>query len=254
MWHWFFAAILIFPYIVKSATVLPWYKQEQFLLKINSGNYDEHLIYKKLQQAYENMYALPNNHHAQLYLGDIDKFRNCIMGTEIKYYIKSFEMVEKQFEASECRINVNPEYEVIITPSTDFEVVLHETNDVISKHLENKIIEKFNRLQIPVFSSIRFYEFDDLNYDLQCLLDYQDIGQIKLVENSLRMTLQEVFEISDSCGFQKFDKEFTGEFKQIVEVDIPVNGTFTCLKGTSKTCKKSLAEYSNPKYKLFRDS
>ncbi|CAH6719358.1 hypothetical protein CLIB1444_02S06656 [[Candida] jaroonii] len=254
MWHLFFAAILIFHFTVECATILPWFKQEQFLLKINSGNYDEHLIYQKLQQAYENMYALPNNHHAKLYLGDIDKFKQCIVGTEIRYYIKSFEMVQKESEASECRINVNPEYEVIITPSENSEVILHETSDIISKHLENRIIEKFNLLQIPVFSAIEFYDFDNLNYDLQCSLDYQDIGQIKLVENDLRMTLHEIFDIPENCGFQRIDKEFTGEFKQIIVVDIPVNGTFVCHRGSSRTCKKSLAEFSNPKYKLFRDT
>lgn len=223
------------------------------MLKINSHNYNERLIYEKLQHAYESAYSLPST-HAKLYLGDPANYRACLRETEIKYYIKNFDILERQFEASECRINLNNDYQAIISPTINYESFLPETIDPVSKHLENKFIEKLDHFQIPFLNKIDFYSFYDLNYDLQCLIDYQEIGQVKFNQKFLRVSMEEIYEIPDSCGFQNIDKEFTGKFNELVQIDIPINGTFYCKNGRSSTCKKAAAEYNNPRYKLFRES
>lgn len=236
-----------------SGSVLPWYHQEQPVLKISGNNYDKAVIYHQLQTAYENKYTLAPDNHAHLYLGNLETERQCIEHTVIKYYIKTLEFTNKEYEASECRINMNPQYQVVITPTIDLEF-LHNEPDPVIPHLQSKIIEKVSTLNIPRLSNIQFYDFGYLNYDLQCNIDYQDISQIKFDELNLKVTLQQIMTIPEQCGFDRIDKDFDGEFMQMVDLEVPINGTFYCKNGRSSTCKKAFAERSNPKYKLFAES
>lgn len=234
-------------------SLTPWFSGEPPVLKITGHTYDKTVIYHRLQKAYETCFNLDKNNHAKLYLGNSEDERKCIEKTQIKYYIKTLGFGTKEYEASECRINLNPQYQVIINPTLDVRLVYNEDDPVINQ-LKNNLIGRIGRLNNPDFSQLQFYDFDHLSYKTDCLIDYQDIGQIKFKELHLNFNIQQVMNIPSECGFQKIDKEFDGTFIQNLNVQIPINGTFHCKIGRSSTCKKSFAEHSNNRYKLLAEA
>lgn len=233
---------------------IPWYSQEHPLLKVNLAHYDKSIIYYKLQQAFKEKYPIPGNNVAKLYLGDTTHETACLRGTEIIYFLKNIDTITKYYEASECRINMNSQYQVILSPTDNIQQYLHRVEDPVMKSLELKLIEKFNQFHIPTLLNLEFYDFDHLNYEIECLIDYRDIAQIKMKEYNLQVEFQQVVKVPDECGFKKFDPNFDGTYASNIIVDIPINGTFVCRQGTTSTCKKSKAQYSNARYKLFRES
>ncbi|EGV61450.1 hypothetical protein PSN45_000118 [Yamadazyma tenuis] len=245
-------SVLLFSLFGTSVS-FQWYLQEHPILVVNALRYDKSIIFQRLQNSFEKMYHLPDYAHAKLYIGDKDTEKKCITGTEITFFVKGFEIVQKEYEASECRINLNPEYQVILSPTAGFSSFIHQYNDPLTKSVEMNLMKKFSGSKIPKIGEIKFYNFHALNSELECLVEYQEISQVKMKEWNLQVHVQEVIEVPESCGFQRFDKSFDGTFVEALEVNIPINGTFYCRNGRSSTCKKSTAEFSTPRYKLFRD-
>lgn len=233
---------------------IPWYSQEHTLLKVNLDHYDRSIIYYKLQEAFKEKYTIPGNNRAKLYLGDTKHEFACLKGTEIFYFLKTMKTTIKLYDASECRINLNPQYQVILNPTENIQQFIHRVDDPVMKSLELKLIEKFNQDCIPGMLNLKFYDFDNLDYNVECLIEYRDIAQIKLQELNLEVEFQQVVKVPDECGFKKFDLEFDGTYASNVVVDIPINGTFLCQQGRTSSCKKSTTLYSNARYKLFRNS
>lgn len=244
-------SLILFLTVVNAS--IPWYNQEQPVLKVNHKSHDRAIIFQKLHQAFENMYKIPSNNHAKLYLGDKDTETKCIKDTEIVYFLKLFDFKEKEYEASECRININSQYKVLLSPTENFNQFLHYNDDPTSKQLESNILQRINRYKIAKLSSLDFYNFNSLDYSLECLIGYQEIGQVKMKELNLEAKLQQIIQVPESCGFQKFDKDFEGEFADVISVEIPINGTFYCKYGRSNSCKKGTAEIDHPRYRLFNE-
>lgn len=227
-----------------------WYHRKPPILKVNGHNYDKTVIYHELQNAYRNYFNLEHDEHTKLYLGDPDKERKCIEHTLIAFYPHMYAFASNEFEASECRINLNPHYQLVVSPSIELPLVHHQRDPVLNK-LESSLIDNLALSDNPEIAKLKFYDFDSINYNIDCSIDYQDLGQIKFKATNLGVTLDKVMIIPEECGFKIFDKNFDGHIDTAIQVSIPINGTFICNLGRSLTCKRQNAETANPRYKLF---
>lgn len=226
------------------------------IVRISSKKFDRLSIIKMLLQCYEKMFPAANG-HAPMHLGSggwvVNDERSCIQDTEVSYYVKSIALNSKEYEASECRINLNQRYKAIVSPSLNIHEYIHMKDDSVLAHVESTLIEKFATM--PKLSEFKWYQLSDLNYKLQCLIDYQDIGQVKLKEDIVEVELERVFDIPHSCGFNRYQKndQSSIRFTDTQTVQIPINGTFYCRNGRSSTCNRSKADFLYPHYKLFED-
>lgn len=242
----------------------PTLLNDKLILKVDSASHDRAVISDYLQEAYIKKYAKHQAEHLQL-ANDFISFlsiqevnseqrelneRNCIGNTRITYYLKSLHLIEKEYEASECRINLSNRYKSIVSPTEGIHETIHsKSNDKISQQLEYNLVEKLQSL--PQLKKIDLYNFRELDYQLECLLEYQQLGQIKLKEKLIDATLEKIIEIPKDCGFNRFDDGFDGQFSELVNIFIPSNGTFVCKLGRSATCKSDIAHSSNTRYKLL---
>lgn len=245
----------------------PTLLNDRMILKVASSTHDRSVIYDNLRQAYTVMFPLDSHDHSQqqfleklIHNINIEKSedarendeRLCIENTNIKYFLKSLSLIEKEFEGSECRINFSHKFKSILSPTYNIHRLIHEeSSDRIQKELELNLVEMLKK--IPKLSGFTLNDFDNLNYDLQCLIGYQDLCQVKLKESVIEANVEKVVSIPPSCGFNKFDEAFSGQFSEYLVLNTPINGTFYCRPGRSATCKATIAESDNSHYKLFDD-
>ncbi|KAK6463942.1 hypothetical protein DFJ63DRAFT_311241 [Scheffersomyces coipomensis] len=227
--------------------------RDQPILQVSTKTHDRQLIYDKLQQSYQRLFGLNSNHHAVLHLSNSDSINNersCLENSNIKYYLKNVQLVNQDFEASECRTNLNNQYQSILQPTFNVHQFVHfSSTDQIMNQLQSNLIVEFahhDKLQ-----QFKFFQFQDLNYDLQCLVDYNQLMQVKLRENLLEANLEIVIEVADTCGFQKINDSFDGIVLESLKINIPINGTFYCHNGRSSTCTRVNANYKNSRFKLI---
>lgn len=213
------------------------------VLRITSKTHHDSVILKELSLA-----------HNSFPLGPHSTCRECIKESVITFHILNLQLVNEEFEASECRVNTKDSYYAIINPIPHIHLKIHEdiTKQYPSyfKEIEDRIIKKVE--DFPTLD-LEFYDFENLNYFLECPIDYFEIGQIKLKQVSLEATLEKNVKMASSCGFSVSDSEFDGSITTSVSLKIPLNGSFHCVNGRTSTCKRSIAQVSNARYRLLED-
>lgn len=212
------------------------------VLRLTAKTHHDSVILQELSLAHDSKHSL----------APYTTSRKCIQDSIITFHIKDLKLVDEEFEGSECRLNTKENYQVIVSPIAQIHLKLHQ--DMFRqkpshyKDIENHIIEKvenYPKLDLP------FYDFESLNYDLECPIEYFEIGQVKLKQLSLETTLEKNVKMSPSCGFSVSDPDFDGSITTLETLKIPINGTFHCVNGRTSTCRRSIAQVSNARYRLL---
>ncbi|CAK7897278.1 hypothetical protein CAAN3_03S05116 [[Candida] anglica] len=236
----FYMVLFIFAPIVGRETYRTTLKNFE-VLHVSTKSHHDSFVIQELSQAHDSLFPL----------APYSASRKCISDSTITFHVHDIRLVYDELEASECRLNTNEKYLAIITPTPQIHLKIHEEFEpnLLHKEIEDNIIEKFSNfpaLDLP------YYDFEHLNYDLECSISYFDIAQVKLRQLSLEVTLDKSLKIAKSCGFRIIDPEFRGALTSVEKIKIPINGTFHCVDGRTPTCKRSIAQVSQAHYR-FKD-
>ncbi|KAI3405667.1 hypothetical protein KGF56_001685 [Candida oxycetoniae] len=255
-----FRLVVIFRVLALVFANLPSHnplKEEIPIFKITAKTHDRNTISDFLQQVANKITNSPtnlskfkawstsSNNGASL---NNDAEKQCLEDSSIKYYIRSLTLTDQIYDASECRINMNPRMQSIIQPTYNVHNLILRENDTIQTQLKYVLVDEFNRYE--QFKDYKFNDFENLNYDITCLIDYQQLMQVEFRETLIEVGLERRVEIDNSCEFNKLNLQFTGTAIDYVTSHVPLNGTFFCRKGRSSTCNRSIAESKNARYKL----
>lgn len=225
------------------------------ILRLSVKSHDREIVTSMLHDAYAEAYKLNTrvsdnyitNYSSMALQYTADNF--CVDNTVIRYYIKSFGVKYREFPASPCALNLNSRFYTVILPEPDFHNTVHGTVDLLSAELEVKA-ERYI-LELPGFD-FEFDQFDDLDYDLECNSGYRELMQVMYKEKVLTVNLQLDVSVPKHCTFSKLNPDYDNRFdKMYREIHIPISGEFFCQSGNSISCKASMANTRNFRYKLF---
>ena len=212
------------------------------VLRVTAKSHHASVVYEELNSAHDAMFPL--SHYTVS--------RQCVQDSVVTYHTKSLELVEREFAASECRLNVNENYVSVLRPTSGVHQEIQDDyvrlRNPLYTEIEHTIMAKVE--DHPRNLDIDFYSFEALNYDLECPVAYFEIAQVKLSQLALEVCLEKSVKIAPSCGFKSLDPTFDGSLTAEERLYIPVNGTFHCVNGRSPTCRRSLAQASNAHYRL----
>ncbi|KAG7660678.1 uncharacterized protein J8A68_005795 [[Candida] subhashii] len=242
-------SLLILLYLAKTLAVVPDHRDlDKPILKVSTRNYNKQIIIEALQDVANKVTLSPSN-LSRFQSWTIESERTCIENSNIKYFLRTIKLTDKIFEASECRTNTNPNFQSILQPSPNIHNLLLRNPDPVDSQLITNLMDHFGHYE--QFKDYKFNDFNNLNYDLQCVIDYQELMQVGFKETIIEVTLERKVEVDETCQFKRLNPQFPGFSYDHVPVHLPVNGTFYCHKGKSKTCNRAIAEYKNSRYKLI---
>lgn len=223
--------------------------------KISTKTHAPDVVSSLLYQYYSEVYALSDNVNKH-YIANFNSIALqytsdpfCVEQSSIRYFIKSFALDHNDYPASQCSLNLSNRFASVVTPDENFHLHVHGSQDEIPGELQQKAQSYIEDLPDIDFL---FYDFSDINYDLQCLLGSHELMQVVYREKVLDVVLQVLVTVPEQCTFRTLNPEFHTQFeKSSVDVQIPVSGEFICQSGKTAYCKKSFAETGNPSYRLF---
>ncbi|KAI5967652.1 hypothetical protein CANMA_001667 [Candida margitis] len=230
-------------------------QEEHPIFKITSNTHDKTTIIGFLQDV-ANKIAVSPAQLNRFYQGTnslsssspTKEDKKCLENTIIKFYIRSLKLTDHIYEASECRINLNPRMQSILQPTPNIHNLLLRDNDMLDTQLKYVLMDEFNRYQ--QFKDYKFNDFQHLNYDLSCIIDYQELMQVELMETVVEANLERKVEVDEACGLSILNQNFIGTSIDYITTQVPINGTFYCKKGRSSTCNRAIADSSNARYRL----
>ncbi|KAG7191271.1 uncharacterized protein KQ657_003622 [Scheffersomyces spartinae] len=166
--------------------------------------------------------------------------------THIKadYYLRDLGIINRDIIASECRINMNPKYRSILTPycaQVLTNLLQYNANDVIRVKIEESLMALFKSKED--LSHFQFYDFGSILDPIECLLSYQEFGQIVLSMKFVEAQVEQVLRVTQGDTINTFSDSFA--------LTIPLHGELQCKLGKSKTCIRSNATSKGSTYKLF---
>lgn len=218
------------------------------ILKVTTKTHDKTIMINTLQSVASNISVTAMSHVGVAKWSSTD-MRQCIEGSNIKYYIRLIRLSDRDFIASECRTSINPRFQSILQPTNNIHNLILRDDNAIDSQLKANLMDEFGGYY--QFKSIKFNDFqNNMNYDLQCVIDYQQLMQVKFKETVVEVNLEKRVEVSDDCHFDKLNPNFQGTSVDYVTTFLPVNGTFYCQKGKTYTCNRTIAETKNARFKL----
>ncbi|CCG20575.1 hypothetical protein CORT_0A01840 [Candida orthopsilosis Co 90-125] len=230
-------------------------QEEHAIFKITSHTHDKSTIIGFLQDVANKIAVSPahlNRFHqwtTSLSSSTLTKEdKQCLDNSVVKFYIRSLKLTEHIYEASECRINLNPKMQSILQPTPNIHNLLLGDNDMLEIQLKYVLMDEFNRYQ--QFKDYKFNDFQHLNYGLACIIDYQQLMQVELMETVVEANLERKVEVDEACGLNALNQNFIGTAIDYITTHVPINGTFYCKKGRSSTCNRAIADSANARYKL----
>lgn len=225
------------------------------ILKVSVRTHDQGLVTSMLYDAYSEAYKLKEESNGNYITNfsslalqySADKY--CVENSAFRYYIKSFRVEQKEYPASQCALNLSPKFSSIVMPEPEFHKFVHGTTDLLSFELETRA-QRFI-LELESFD-FKFEQFDDLDYDLECIAGYYELMQVIYNEKVLTVNLEVQVSVPPECTFSKLNSDFDTTFdKSSRTLTIPMRGEFYCQSGSSVSCKKSMANTRNFRYKLY---
>lgn len=171
----------------------------------------------------------------------VDKQQTMIQAS---YFLKDLEVIHKFIEASECRINFNVKYPSILTPwhgHVLWNVLSSNSEDVIRLKLEENVIALFNRTE--KLSHFQFYNFADLLEPFECLLGFQEFGQVIVKMLAIKAKFVQSLKYKQATTISTLNDTYL--------LTIPLSGEFECKYGKSKSCTRPSAHSKWSKYKFF---
>lgn len=213
------------------------------LLRVSTRTHDRSTISNYLQKAY--LQLLPQGSETSK---RHNLERSCLESTNIKFFLKSLNLTSREYEASECRTNLNSRFLLIVQPVLNIHKEIFAVEEPVLRELEIELIEQFQ--YHANLRDFEFYRFDGLGYELECSTGYQELVQVKLNATIIVATFDQVTEIPPVCEFENLLSEFGGKVNEKITIVIPMDAQFYCHNGRSSTCKRMSAEYKNPRYRL----
>lgn len=223
--------------------------------KVTTKTHDFKMVSTMLYEFYSDAYKLRDNTN-QNYISNFDSIAlqytsdpYCVSKSHIRYFIKSFSLVHHEYPASPCNLNLNTRFAEVVSPTPSFHNSVHGSVNRLSSELLQKSQSYIEEL--PDFE-FHFYDFADLNYDLQCAAGYHQLMQVMFQEKLLQVNLQVLVTVPEQCTFSKLNPEFLTVFEGATTVvQLPLTGVFFCQFGRSASCKKTVANTNNPRLKLY---
>lgn len=223
-------------------------KIDRPILKISTRTHDKIIIINNLQEIANNISVGMTSYEKFNWLSS-NEMRECVEGSCIKFYIREIKCTDRTFIASECRTNLNARFQSILQPTTNIHNLILRDEDSLDTQLKTNLVDHFSSFR--QFKEFKFNDFNNnLNYDLQCLVDYQLLMQVHFKQTVVEVNLMGTTEVADACQFDKINPNFDGLRLVYTTTYLPVNGTFYCQKGKSQTCNRTIAESKNSRYKL----
>ena len=79
--------------------------------------------------------------------------------------------------------------------------------DSLDTQLKTNLVDHFSSFR--QFKEFKFNDFNNnLNYDLQCLVDYQLLMQVHFKQTVVEVNLMRTTEVADACQFDKNQPQF----------------------------------------------
>lgn len=223
-------------------------KIDRPILKISTRTHDKLIIINNLQEIANNI-SVGMTSYEKFNRLSFNEMRECVEGSCIKFYIREIKCTDRTFIASECRTNLNARFQSILQPTTNIHNLILRDEDSLDTQLKTNLVDHFSSFR--QFKEFKFNDFNNnLNYDLQCLVDYQLLMQVHFKQTVVEVNLMRTTEVADACQFDKINPNFDGLRLVYTTTYLPVNGTFYCQKGKSQTCNRTIAEFKNSRYKL----
>lgn len=221
------------------------------IFEVDIRTHGEKIIENILSNVYQNLIPLNQDKNAYTLLSNknIDDKIDCRLKTKVKYYLENLREKNQFIQASECRTNFNYKMKSILIPNKNIHIYAHESKDQIEKQIQYVIAKNFKSNK--ELSKYNFYSFKGVDYSFACLVGYRELMQIILNESVVEASIKVQVEVPESCGFHQVNKNFGNKIYHRMNISIPIDGTFFCLKGKSSSCNYSIAEINNPKYKLI---
>lgn len=179
--------------------------------------------------------------HTALALGS--KERNCLDNVRVTYHLLGANYSQVEYPASECRINMSLKFRAVVLPAFNIHSIIHRHQDPIDVQLSTIILKLSAANGIPHKPL-----FDSLDLGHECVIEYQDLGQVMLVETVIQATLETSVTIPPQCMFGNPENQV---FLDTKVLNVPLNGTFTCKNGRSPTCNRIVADSSSPRYRIM---
>lgn len=202
----------------------------------------DHIIANSSKDTHSNS---KDNHSKtrKAFLSDHD----CINKSALRYTLQSASLFVESVPASECRLNNNENYQTTISPAKDFDPMesLNITNQLYPQ-LAEAVKQKLNLAQVPIL----FTNTTDVPPDFLCTGDFYQLTQVVFRQTLLHATLQLVVLVPPHCMFTPLDSRLRDTYSTVETIDIPVNGTFECVKGRLSTCSMAKSTTKSPLFKL----
>lgn len=225
--------LLIFSLLVLS-TAAPTLKT---LFKISSRTHPSSLVSSLLLSKYRQIGSGTNLSKALALAAS----GTCSENTCFRYVLESARLAQLTVPASECRLNRDDSYQTVILPSSHIQDHFDE-DDIVNLELKNKL-----RLYLLEVLGLVFSDFADLDYGLQCYGDHYELTQVVLQQTIVVANLKLHVSVPTECSFSQFASHIGNEYTSLVEIELPVNGTFVCTSGRSAHCNMRNAIDTFPK-------
>lgn len=232
--------MLLFFYLLTLAATAPTLNT---LFKISSRTHPPSLVSSLLLSKYREVGTQSGQSLSKaqaLAYSDV-----CAEKTCFRYVLESARVVELTHPASECRLNRDDYYQTVVTPLSQIDASLNGGKTEV----EEELSEKLKLYLSTVRSEIVFSDFTDLDYDLQCYGDHYELTQVVLEQTSVIASLKLHVNVPSECSFSHFDSRLGDDYTSLVDIELPVNGSFVCSKGRSPHCSMRNAVTTLPKYR-----
>lgn len=225
--------LLVFFLLVLS-TAAPTLKT---LFKISSRTHPSSLVSSLLLSKYRQIGSGTNLSKALALAAS----GTCSENTSFRYTLESARLAQLTVPASECRLNRDDSYQTVILPSSQIQDIYID-DDIVNLELKNRL-----RLYLLEVSGLVFSDFADLDYGLQCYGDHYELTQVVLQQTIVVANLKLHVSAPTECSFSQFASHIGNEYTSLVEIELPVNGTFVCTSGRSAHCNMRNAIDTFPK-------
>lgn len=226
----------------------------QAVHKVSIHDHPKDMVSSMLYNTYSEVFDLGKTPKALAKLNSqsiflqLSRKLECLEQSLVRFFLKTVTLTQRNYQASECRINTSDRHFSVLRPTFNPLAILHGSLE--SGHDELKHKTQLYIESLPI-AQIGFYNYSALDYDFECLARQHELMQILYRETFLEAKLKKVVNVPEKCSFANVNPAFGTEYISEVTVEIPVNGTFECKLGTSPTCRKSIATSRNSRYKHF---
>lgn len=216
--------MLFFKFLLSFAAAAPAFRT---LFKISSRTHSPSLISSLLLTKYKEIGSGTNLSKAQA----LALTETCSNNAVFRYVLESAQVAQTSVPASECRLNRDDYYQTVILPLSYFQASLYDDNEV-----DEELRQRLRSFLLEVLPGLTFSNFTDLNYELECHGDHYELTQVVLKQTVIKAALKLHVSVTPECSFSQFASHLENDYTTLVEIELPVNGSFVCTTGRTEHC------------------